>query len=303
MRIILSLRVNLVAHRFRLLALSSATFLVLPVRADENYFGYSYGSETLPKEKWELYSWTTGRLGKGTGSYSAFDLKQEVEYGVTDRFQIALEWNENHTYFTGGAGQESADSNTPVRRNRFSFVGNALELKYAFSSPYKDLVGIALFVEPEYALTDSPSGDKFLEWEIETRLLVQKNFLEDRLIAVLNLTNETEWERPRPSHGESFTTNFKPEITTGVTYRFASNWFLGLETRYATQLANANIRNQVDWAFSVGPALHYAVGRWWATLTWLPQVAGWHADGARSGSLDLNSHERNEIRLKIGFDF
>jgi opacity protein-like surface antigen len=196
--------VNLVGHRFLLISLSSATFLVLPVRGDENYFGYSYGSENLPKGKWELYSWTTGRFGKGTGSYSAFDLKQEVEYGVTDRFQIALEWKENHTYFTGGAGQESADSNTPVWRNRFS--------------------------------------------------------------------NETEWERPRPSHGESFTTNFKPEITTGVTYRFASNWFLGLETRYATQLANANVRNQVDWAFSVGPALHYAVGRWWATLTWLPQV-------------------------------
>src|SRR5260221_11077301 len=98
--------VNLVARRFLLISLSSASLLVLPVRGDENYFGYSYGSETLPKGKWELYSWTTGRFGKGTGSYSAFDRKQEVEYGVTDRFQIALEWKENHTYFTGGAGQE-----------------------------------------------------------------------------------------------------------------------------------------------------------------------------------------------------
>jgi opacity protein-like surface antigen len=289
--------------RFTILAVSSAALLASVVRADENYFAYSFGSETLPKGKWELYSWTTGRFGKGIGSYSGFDLKQEVEYGVTDRFQIALEWNENYTNFTDGAGREAADSNSPLRRNRFSFVGNALELKYAFSSPYKDPVGIALFVEPEYALMDSPSGDKSLEWELETRLLIQKNFLEDRLIAVLNLTNETEWERPRPSHGESFTTNVKPEISGGVTYRVFSNWFLGLETRYATQLGNANIRNQVDWAFSVGPALHYAAGRWWATLTWLPQVAGWHADGSRSGSLDLNSHERNEIRLKIGYDF
>src|SRR5260370_39842309 len=150
--------VSRVARRFLLISLLAASLLVLPVRGDENYFGYSYGSETLPKGKWGLYSWTTGRFGKGTGSYSAFDLKQEVEYGVTDRFQIALEWNENHTYFTGGAGQENADSNTPVRRNRFSFVGNALELKYAFSSPYKDPVGIALLVEPEYALTALPSG-------------------------------------------------------------------------------------------------------------------------------------------------
>ena len=88
-----------------------------------------------------------------------------------------------------------------------------------------------------------------------------------------------------------------------MTYRFISNWFLGLETRYATELADANIHNQEDWAFSFGPAVHYAAGRWWATLTWLPQVAGWHAGESRSGSLDLNGHERQEIRLKIGYNF
>jgi hypothetical protein len=77
-------------------------------------------------------------------------------------------------------------------------------------------------------------------------LRYQKNFLEDKLIAVLNLTNETEWERPRPPHGESFTTNFKPEITAGIPYRFISNWFLGLERRHATELAGANISNQKD---------------------------------------------------------
>jgi hypothetical protein len=85
--------------------------------------------------------------------------------------------------------------------------------------------------------------------------------------------------------------------------RFISNRFLGLETRYATELAGANISNQKDWAFSVGPALHYASGRWWATLTWLPQAAGWHVDGSRSRSLDLVGHERNELRLKIGYNF
>src|SRR5438132_6955079 len=149
--------------RFSALFALSMTLFAFATRADENYFGYSYGSETLPKGKWELYSWTTGRFGKGVGSYAAFDLKQEVEYGVTDRFQIALEWNENYTNFSGGAGQESQDSNTPFHRNRFSYAGNSVELKYAFSSPYKDPVGIALFVEPEYALADSPTVYKSLE--------------------------------------------------------------------------------------------------------------------------------------------
>jgi opacity protein-like surface antigen len=296
---------GLYLERFKTQVIVSSLLLILSAvaHADENYFGYSFGAETLQKGEWESYSWITGRFGKGVGSYAAFDLKQEVEYGLTDRFQIALEWNENYTNFSGEAAEESPDSNTPPHRNRFSYAGNAIELRYAFSSPDKDPIGIALLVEPEYALVDSPSGDKSLEWELGTRLIIQKNFLEDQLIAALNLTTETEWQRPRPSHGESFTTNFKPEISGGVSYRFVSNWFLGLETRYTTELADANIHNQEDWVFSFGPALHYAAGRWWATLTWLPQVAGWHAGESRSGSLDLNGHERQEIRLKIGYDF
>jgi len=83
-------------------------------------------------------------------------------------------------------------------------------------------------------------------------------------LAVAHADENSEWERPRPSHNESFTTNFKPEISGGPTYRFISNWFLGLETRYATELADANIHNQEDWAFSFGPPLHYAASRWWA---------------------------------------
>jgi len=121
--------------RTQLIASSLLLILQAFAQADENYFGYSFGSETLPKRKWELYSWTTGRFGKGVGSYAAFDLKQEVEYGVTDRFQIALEWNENYTNFTGGAGQESPDSNTPPHRNRFSYAGNSIELKIRVLQP------------------------------------------------------------------------------------------------------------------------------------------------------------------------
>jgi hypothetical protein len=60
-------------------SLSSIILWASSVHADENYFAYSFGSETLPHNRWELYSWTTGRFGKGIGSYSALDFKQEVE--------------------------------------------------------------------------------------------------------------------------------------------------------------------------------------------------------------------------------
>jgi hypothetical protein len=275
---------------------------ILAANADENYFGYSYGAEVLPRGKVEAYSWTTGRFGKGKGVYSAYDFKQELEYGVTDRFQIGVYVNEVYHRFSGGP---LADSGKDVakHRNRFSYQGNEVEFKYMVLNPLKDPVGLALLVEPEYKLANSVSGDKDLELELAGKVILQKNFLDDQLITVLNVATEFEWERPRPSRGESFKNNMLWEVSDGVSYRIASGWFIGVEGLYHTEFEGVNIHNQGHWAIFVGPTLHYATQRWWATLTWLPQVIGGPTDDSRSSQLHLGEQARNEVRLKIGFDF
>ena len=52
----------------------------------------------------------------------------------------------------------------------------------------------------------------------------------------------------------------------------------------------------------VGPSLHYGAERWWATLTVMPQIAGW-PDSRGIGGLTLDDHERLEVRLKLGYNF
>ena len=49
----------------------------------------------------------------------------------------------------------------------------------ASSSPYTDPVGLAIYFEPTV-------GDRFLEFD--TRILVQKNYFDDRLILAANIT-------------------------------------------------------------------------------------------------------------------
>ena len=277
-----------------------ATAALSTGRADENLFGYTYGAETLPKGKWEVYSWTTARLDKGPGDYTAFDLKQEIEYGVTDRFQVSFYFNERYHDYSGGA--ITADG-VDKELNRFSYNGNQLALKYNVLSPYKDAVGLAFYVEPGYSLIKTGSGDDRLEWEVETKAILQKNFLEDQLITALNITAEFAWDRPRPANGEDFDGEFVFEATGGVAYRVAPKWYVGVEARYHTAFPNMDIHNQESWAFFAGPAVHYGGERWWATLTWLPQIAGDSPGSTRSDRLDLDHHERNEIRLKVGFNF
>lgn len=291
-------------HPLRILTLASvaavAALQIPSARADENLFGYTYGAETLPKGKWEVYSWTTARLDKGPGDYTALDLRQEIEYGVTDRFQVSFYINERYHNYSGGSILEDGE---PKQLERFSYNGNQLALKYSVLSPYKDGIGLAFYVEPGYSLIKGGSGKDRLELEVETKVILQKNFLEDQIITALNLTTEFAWDRPRPANGEDFDGELVLEATGGIAYRVAPKWYVGVEARYHSAFPNMDIHNQESWAFFAGPAVHYGSERWWATLTWLPQVAGDSPGSTRSGQLDLDHHERNEIRLKVGYNF
>jgi hypothetical protein len=61
----------------------------VPVLADEPLFGYTYTADLLPKGKWELEQWITDREGQAFGHYHNFKFRTEVEYGLTDNFQLS----------------------------------------------------------------------------------------------------------------------------------------------------------------------------------------------------------------------
>jgi hypothetical protein len=291
--------------RLRRLALARTPILTLlaggDARSDENLFGYSYGSETLPKGSWELYNWMTWRTSKGKGDYDAIDLSQEVEYGITDRLQASFYLNERYHSIRDAAPIEDGE---PEYRNRdqFAFQGVQTSVKYNFLSPYDAPLGFSLYFEPGYSRIDKISGEHGTEWEFEAKALFQKNFLDDQLIAVLNITPEVELEK---MHGDDeFEKEFLLEFTGGLTYRIAPKWYLGVESRYHSEYPEFDKEwTREHWAVFLGPALHYGSEKWWFTLTVLPQIYGKPQDGDRSHTLHLDEHERVEVRLKTGFNF
>lgn len=284
-------------------AFSATSALLLPTaaHADENYFGYSYGAETLPAGATEAYVWATDRRGKGEGHYDAQDYKLEIEHGITDRFQVSgyLNFVSHHIR---GLEPEFED----VDRD-FGFQGLQASFKYNVLSPYKDKVGLAFYVEPGWSRIHKVEGERVTEYELELKAIVQKNFLDDKLIWVTNLTLEPEWEKEKSevTPGE-FETEWEKELaieaTTGLSYRVASNWFLGVEGRYHSEYPDwTKGLHREHYAFFAGPSIHYGGKRWWFTATYLPQVYG--SPNTGGSSLHLDEHEKREFRLKVGYNF
>jgi opacity protein-like surface antigen len=80
-------------------------------------------------------------------------------------------------------------------------------------------VGVGLYFEPTFG---------HLKDAIETRLIVQSNFLDDRLQVVGNLVFEAEKLKFDTEPIEEIVLDF----VGGMSYRFAPNWSMGIEYRY-----------------------------------------------------------------------
>lgn len=276
-----------------------------PAHADENLLGYVYGAETLPQGKWEAYQWVTLRTGKAAGSYRAFDLRTEVETGLTDRLQAAFYLNARAHSIAGVPGLEDRDS--------FAFQGASAELKYRLKSPYIDGYGLALYLEPGYNRIDKVDGEVEEEIELEAKIIFQKNFLEDTLIWSVNYTLEPEWaiggqgneeahEGDAPESEEEeheVRKELAEELSSGVSYRVAAHWFVGTELRLHSEWPDYSQREHL--AAFLGPTLHYGGERCWWTATVLPQIWGWPDDAVPG--LQLEEHERLEVRFKLGVNF
>ena len=274
--------------------------------AGESPFGYVYTTDTHPRGTREVEQWLTHRYRQSQGDYDLWQGRTEFEYGVTDRLQTSLYLNyasvsalHNRPDGTTGPGAFVPDSVDPdARYSRTFFQSISNEWIYRVLSPYKDPIGLALYIEPTWGSN---------ERELETKLILHKNFFDDRLVWAANFTAAAESER---WHGE-WENEGELELTTGLAYQFAPRWHGGLEYRHHRGYEGRGFSSskRVYAANFAGPSVHYASQRWWATLTYLRQLANAKAytDAAREdiigGRFYGEHHERYELRLKVGFSF
>jgi len=280
--------------------------LAAPTMAGESPFGYVYTTDTHPKGKREFEQWITQRHGQSQGDFDVWQGRSEIEYGVTDSLQTALYLNygsvnafHNRPDGTTGPGAfvpDDVDPHARYRKRFFESISN--EWIYRVLSPYKDIIGLALYIEPSWG------PDKR---ELEGKLILQKNFLEDRLVWAANFSASAESER---FHGE-WEREGEVEFTTGLAYQFAPRWHAGAEYRYHRGYDGRGFSasKRAYAASFFGPSIHYARSDWWITATFLKQLANAKAytDEAQEnivGGRFYGEHrERQELRLRVGISF
>jgi opacity protein-like surface antigen len=321
--------------KVRLLALAvpfafAATFTP-SAQADENLLGYISGTETLPQGANEAYLVVTHRWDKGdgnfpvgSGDYSAYDYVLDYERGITDRFTGTLELK-GQSIDTSGL---VIDGYLPGAESYgFKVSGIEGKVKYNFLSMAKDEIGLSTTFSLQQSWLDPHSGKDKDTTNFEVALQLQQLYLDDQLSLMLNTGLEGTYAKRDPLDADTqasanaalqsitgdpaaeFEWPTEPEMEIefnlglGASYRFAPNWYAGLETQYQTEFETEV--GQERWTWFAGPTIHYGSEQWWATLTWFAQIRGGKEQYIDQSPDDLHLIEKTEqeLRLKLGYNF
>jgi opacity protein-like surface antigen len=263
--------------------------------ADEQLFGFVRGAETLPQGKSELYQFVTMRTGKAEGSYYGFDFETEVEHGFTDKFQASLSLENRYLDNHGVNGDRDALDD----KGQYRLGGVTAAAKYRVLSTFEDPIGLALRLESGYLFNDEVDGLAENEFYVAPEMDLQKDFRDDTLITAAWLGAELAWGK-RPA--EQYTRELAWQGGTGVAYRFAPNWFVGVEANARAEYPMFDLNNFEHVVIYAGPSVHYSAQRWWATLTCVYQVWG-NGIGEPADGRTYAEETNMQIRLKVGFNF
>jgi len=254
-------RITLVAG---LLAAAAAT--TPTSQATERRFTFTYETTTTPRGHVELENWVTWKHSDqhGANDSDLFQFRHELEFGVTDRFQIGLylfDWRYDEHDREGHSAE---------------WEHSGVELIYNLSNPTTDFIGSALYLE-------TLVGERSLE--LEGKLLLQKNF--GPISVAYNLVLEAEWEGEEFGKFDEREGEFSQVF--GVSYDINKSFFVGAEVLHEIPIPDwKEAEDSVVWA---GPNVSIRFGRVFATVTALFQLT------------DVDGEPNAQVRLITGFDF
>jgi hypothetical protein len=280
--------------------------------AEESIFAFVYTTDLLPQGKSELEQWMTWRHQKNGGTYDQIEGRTEYEYGLASNLQGAVYLNYAWTqaYHNGPFNattppEQFADFTAGADDffNAKRFTGVSGELIYRILSPYTDGIGLALYTEPTI-------GKNF--FELENKVIVQKNFFDDLLTIAVNFTYAPEY-RNVPSDDNPTVFNWQEETDVnfglGVSYRFIENWSAGFEFLNEREFNSFDFSHLSNSGYYLGPTIHFGGEHFFFTATALWQMpwATVHTDtvpGTLVNHLVLdNDFERFRFRFKAGYTF
>jgi hypothetical protein len=238
--------------------------------ADERKFTYSNEAKTLPAGSCELEQWVTMRLSTDAATAEQYRFREELEVGLLDRLTAALYLNWRYTAVPGDRGD---------------LDGLSGELKFKLLDGAADPVGLLLYAEVSV-------GSR--EEELELKLVLDKQLGDFRV--VYNLVVELVREEEDIVGGTQWINEAVLKHTFGASWQLSPNFAVGLEG-FFRQAFDGILAFEDNLTLFLGPNVHVAVDRWWATFTIVRQVPLGTAGIVTSGVTEF------EFRIIIGVNF
>ncbi|MDD1530158.1 hypothetical protein C7U92_22435 [Bradyrhizobium sp. WBOS7] len=258
----------------------------------EHIFGFMIGTDIGNPGEREFQSQTTGRFGRGGGTYRA--LEQEFEIEVVPLPNVRIE--------VGGTASLYDITGVPDidDRRQFNFQGASLDLRYRLLDRARAPFGLTIAGELHGDRIDETSGAKGRMYGTEFTLAFDRELVPNFAIGALNLIYQPEWARFEVA-GVSEKSSTIGAALAGLV-RVRPNVLLGGELRYFRQYDGIGLGELSGQALFVGPTAYFQLSnRSRLTMSWSTQA--WGRPAGSGGNLDLVNFERHQARMVFGVNF
>ncbi|MDN3276182.1 hypothetical protein QWJ07_18100 [Frankia sp. RB7] len=258
----------------------------------EHIFGFMIGSDVGNPGEREFQTQTTGRFGKGGGTYRALGQEVEIEIVPLPNFRIEVGANATLHDITGVPDIDD--------RRQFNFQGLSLDLRYRLLDRESAPFGMTIAAETHGDRIDEVSGAKGRMYGTDFTLAFDRELIPNFAIGALNLIYQPEWTRFEVT-GLSEKSSAIGAAFAGMV-RVSPNVLLGGEMRYFRQYEGIGLGEFSGQALFVGPTAYFQLSEQSRlTLSWSMQA--WGRQAGSGANLDLVNFERHQARLVFGINF
>jgi hypothetical protein len=255
-------------------------------------FGFTQGADVGELGEKEIESQTIGRFGKADGSYAAVTGQLRAEYTPLANLRleagVLVDWH-------GVWGVSGLDD-----RSVFQFGGFVAEARYRLLNRRSAPVGLTLGIEPHWARFDDISGELASNFGGDLSLAIDKELIENRLFAAVNVLYDPEWSYLFASGTAQQQSTLT--VSAAVTAQVEEGIFFGLETHYVRAYDGIGLNAFAGDAWFVGPTTYLRLSKnFAASAAWSIQASGGAVD--LPGATNLRDFERNQIRLRFEYTF
>ena len=285
------------AHTFWTIAACTVALAPACVSAEEGFdtehiFGFMIGTDVGNPGEREFQTQTTGRFGKGGGTYRALSQEVEIEIVPLPNFRVEV----------GGTATLHDITGVPDigDRRQFNFQGASLDLRYRLLDRERAPFGLTVAAELHGDRIDETSGAKGRMYGTDFTLAFDRELIPNFAIGALNLTYQPEWARFEMA-GLSEKSSTIGAAFAGLV-RVRPDMLLGGEVRYFRQYEGIGLGEFAGQALFVGPTAYFQLSeRSRLTMSWSMQA--WGRPAGLGGNLDLVNFERHQARLVFGVNF